>query len=160
MSTDSTGENEVTMTRADLDNLPVFELPDGFTLRAFEPGNDATWWHIHERADPLLAHRNGSHRQFFGDELDILHARQLFLISPDNQAIGTATAWWDDAETGRVHWVAMVPEFQGRGLAKPLIARVLQLLRAHEHLRAILTTSLQRPRAIALYRGFGFEMEE
>lgn len=161
MSNDSSvKEDEVTMWRADLENLPDFALPDGFTLRAFEPGDDAKWWQIHERADPLMAHRSGSHREFFGSDFDALHARQLFLVSPNGEAIGTASAWWDDDETGRVHWVAIVPEFQGRKLAKPLIARVLQLLRAHGHSRAILTTSRQRPRAIALYRGFGFESDQ
>ena len=156
MTKPSTSENEVIMRRADLKNLPNFDLPDGFTLRAYRNGDDATWWQIHERADPLLAHRSGSHREFFGDDFAALQARQLFLVSPANEAIGTASAWWDDDEIGRVHWVAIVPEFQERGLAKPLIARVLQLLREHGHSRAILTTSLQRPRAIALYRSFGF----
>ena len=152
-------EDEITMCRANLENLPNFDLPDGFTLRTYQSGDDATWWQIHERADPLLAHRSGSHREFFGDNFDELHARQLFLVSPANQAIGTASAWFDDAKIGRVHWVAIVPEFQGRGLAKPLIARVLQLLREHGHSRAILTTSQQRPRAIALYQSFGFGIE-
>ena len=152
-------ETKVTMQRADLHNLPVFELPAGFALRAFESGDDATWWQIHERADPLLAHRSGTYREFFGDNFDALHARQWFLIAPQGEAIGTASAWWDDEETGRVHWVAIVPEFQGRGLAKPLLSHVLQSLRAHGHTRAILTTSLQRPRAIVLYQSFGFEIE-
>ena len=157
MTSDDFSEDEVTMWRADLENLPDFALPSGFTLRAYKRGDDQTWWQIHERADLLLAHRGGSHAQFFGEDFAALHARQFFLVAPDGEAIGTASAWWDDETTGRVHWVAIVPQFQGRGLAKPLLARVLQTLREHRHTRAVLTTSRQRPRAIALYRGLGFE---
>ena len=147
------------MTRADLEDIPKFDWPTGFFVRPFEAGDDQTWWEIHERADPLLAHRNGTHRQFFGDDLDELRARQWFIMAPDGQSIGTATAWRDSDELGRVHWVAIVPEFQGRGLAKPLIAHILQTLRDLGHTRAILDTSQQRPRAIALYKKFGFAID-
>ena len=157
--TASSTEQSVIMTRADLENLPNFELPDGFAIRPFEAGDDATWWQIHELADPLQAHQNGSHRQFFGEDFSELHARQMFLVAPSGEAIGTATAWGDDDELGRVHWVAIVPEFQGRGLAKPLLSHILTTLRERGHSRAILDTSNQRPRAIALYERFGFVVQ-
>ena len=144
------------MLRDDLENVPDFDWPPGFSMRPFEAGDAQTWWDIHERADPLLAHRNGTHCQFFGADADELRARQYFIVAPDGQPVGTATAWHDSAELGRVHWVAIVPKFQGRGLAKPLISHVLQKLRELGHTRAILDTSRQRPRAIALYEKFGF----
>ena len=156
----SPNENSVVMTRADLENIPVFALPSGFSMRPYQAGDDQTWWHIHELADPLLmAHRGGSHRQFFGDDERELRARQMFLLAPDGQPIGTATAWSDSDQLGRVHWVAIVPQFQGRGLAKPLVSRILILLRELGHTRAILDTSNQRPRAISLYQRMGFAVK-
>lgn len=149
-------ESSVFMMRDDLENVSHFDWPQGFSIRPFEAGDDQTWWEIHELADPLQAHRLGTHRQFFGDDFDQLRARQYFIVSPDGQPIGTATAWLDSAELGRVHWVAIVPEFQGRGLAKPLISHILERLRELGHARAILDTSSQRPRAISLYKKFGF----
>lgn len=151
-------EQSVIMTRDDLENIPAFDWPAGFSIRSFQPGDDRVWWDIHERADPFKAHLMGTHRQFFGDDLDELRARQWFIMSPDGEPIGTASAWRDSDEVGRVHWVAIVPEFQGRGLAKPLLTHVLTTLRDLGHARAILDTSQQRPRAIALYRFFGFEI--
>jgi ribosomal protein S18 acetylase RimI-like enzyme len=91
-----------------------------------------------------------------------LAARQKYLLGPGGEPIGTATAWFDAPQSGeeigvgRVHWVAIVPEFQGRGLAKPLLDSVLQMLRVCGHTRAVLLTDTRRPAAIALYEKFGF----
>ena len=156
---ENSNPNSVIMTRPNLENIPVFELPPGFSIRPYQSGDDEVWWQIHERADPLLAHRSGSHREFFGVDFDELRARQMFLMSPANQPIGTATAWHTSEALGRVHWVAIVPEFQGRGLAKPLLSHIMVTLRELGHTRAILDTDTQRPRAIALYQSFGFAIE-
>ena len=58
-------------------------------------------------------------------------------------------------ERGRVHWVAIEPRFQGRGLAKPLLGAVMARL-AHVHRTAYLTTQTTSYRAINLYLDFGF----
>jgi GNAT superfamily N-acetyltransferase len=83
------------------------------------------------------------------------------LLDPCGQAVATATAWFDDAfegaRWGRVHWVAILPEHQGHGLGRPLMAAVCQRLVALGHVGAFLRTSANRIPAIKLYRGFGFE---
>jgi ribosomal protein S18 acetylase RimI-like enzyme len=57
---------------------------------------------------------------------------------------------------GRVHWVAILPAFQGRGLAKPLLTAVCLRLRELGHTSAYLSTSAARIPALNLYRQFGF----
>jgi len=57
---------------------------------------------------------------------------------------------------GRVHWVAIVPEMQGKGLSKPMLSVVLDRLRELGHGRAYLTTNTVRTAAINLYLKFGF----
>ena len=41
------------MVRANLDHVPEFTLPAGFTLRWYEPGDEAHWLRIHLAADPF-----------------------------------------------------------------------------------------------------------
>src|SRR5947209_7785691 len=53
------------------------------------------------------------------------------------------------------HWVAVRPEYQGRGLAKAALSYALTRL-AEWHERAWLATSTARPVAIKLYQSFGF----
>ncbi len=155
---DSSSESEtlVEMMRPDLDNWPILALPCGFTIRPYQSGDAQIWRAIHERADRFNRFDESTFAQWFGTDEALLRARQKYLIAPDGEVIGTATAWFDDAETGRVHWVAIVPEYQGRGLARPLLSVIGATLRDCGHSRATLTTSLQRPIAMALYRKFGF----
>jgi GNAT superfamily N-acetyltransferase len=82
------------------------------------------------------------------------------LIAPNQEVIGTGAAWFDDdfggARIGRVHWVAILPEYQGRGLSKPLLSAICRRLRELGHGRAYLATASARSRAIQLYLRFGF----
>jgi GNAT superfamily N-acetyltransferase len=61
------------------------------------------------------------------------------------------------ARWGRVHWMAITPQFQGRGLGKTLLSAICQRLRELGHERAYLTTSSARVQAVGLYLKFGFE---
>jgi GNAT superfamily N-acetyltransferase len=82
------------------------------------------------------------------------------LLSPDGAPIGTATAWFDKQyrgqEWGRLHWVAILPAWQGRGLGRPLLSVACARLQALHPDRAYLRTAPQRLAAIHLYLAFGF----
>lgn len=155
---ENTLETHVEMTRPNLNNWPRVDLPAGFSIRAYQSGDAAHWRAIQERADPFNTFDDTTFAAWFGTDEDVLRARQKFLIAPDGEVIGTAAAWFDSPQIGRVHWVAIQPEYQGRGLARPLLSAVGQTLRDLGHTSATLTTSIQRPLAIALYRKIGFEI--
>jgi GNAT superfamily N-acetyltransferase len=93
--------------------------------------------------------------------LQELVERQCYLLAPKGEVIGTGTAWFNDnfagGRWGRVHWLALVPEFQGRGLGKALMSAICRRLRELHQERAYLTTSTARIPAISLYLQFGFE---
>lgn len=148
------------LVRAHLDALPDAPLPPGFTLRRYQPGDAARWLGIIQATEEHLAIGPDHHRRAFGTDDDLLAHRQLFLVAPDGTSIGTATAWFGSEpyseDWGRVHWLAILPAWQGRGLAKPLLAATLSRLRDLGHQRAYLVTESVRRPAIALYRQFGF----
>jgi len=149
------------MTRANLDNLPEFALPSGFVLRWYRPGDEAHWLRIHLFADHFNTITPELFQKLFGSDEQNLRDRQCYLLAPTGQVIGTGTAWFNDnfegARWGRVHWVAIVPEFQGQGLGKCLLSAVCRQLRELGHERAYLSTSTARVPAIRLYWKFGFE---
>jgi GNAT superfamily N-acetyltransferase len=170
----------VTMTRANLDDVPEFALPAGFSLRWYQPGDEAHWRRIQCAADrfnritPELFQRQfgwaaargtppaaaGEARRRRKAALRDLGERQCYLRSPAGEVIGTGTAWFNDdfegGRWGRVHWLALLPEFQGRGLGRALLAAVCRRLRDLGHERAYLTTSTARLPALKLYLKFGF----
>lgn len=146
------------------EGTPIWEfpLPVGYTVRRYASAADrAAWVRIvaaAERYHAVIDER--LHRSQFGDDEAIIAQRQLFLVSPEGRDIGTATAWFGGErrgpEWGRFHWLAIVPECQGRGLAKPLIAITLRRLRELGHANIWLTTEMVREHAIRIYLRFGF----
>ena len=143
-----------------VDSIPSFTCPDGFIVRSFTPGDEKAWTRIEAAAgafpDELAARRH------FASEFAPVHARlpgrMLFLEHETAGAIGTITAW--DGEfvgemRGRIHWVGIIPAFQGRGLSKPLLSHALKRL-ALDYRKAYLTTETTSYRGINLYLSFGF----
>jgi GNAT superfamily N-acetyltransferase len=142
------------------DGIPSFSCPDGFRIRTFEPGDDEAWVRI-EAAAGAFPDEQVARRHFateFASVQERLPGRMLFLEHETAGPIGTTTAW--DGEfagelRGRIHWVGIVPAFQGRGLSKPLMSAALMRL-ARDYRRAYLTTETTSYRGINLYLGFGF----
>src|ERR1700720_4267014 len=121
------------MLRENLDNVPDFPLPSGFALRWYQSGDEENWFRIQSRADEYNQITPELYQRQFGADQRLLAERQCYLLDSRGAAIGTGTAWFNDdfegAKFGRVHWVAIVPEFQGRGLAKPLMTAICTRLR-------------------------------
>ena len=150
--------HNVRMIRRHLDHIPQHALPHSFRLRMFGPGDADTWVAVQKASDVLnTIDHHLFHRQF-GSDMDAMPDRCFFLCNEQGEAIGTATAWYieDQGETiGRVHWVAIVPAYQGRGLAKPMLTAVMNRL-AELHDRTMLDTDTPRLVAIKVYLDFGF----
>lgn len=151
---------EFVMVRDDLDAIPDAELPNGFRLRTFATGDEGAWAEIEMRAgefttiDRGLTHFAGE----FGPHVDELRERMLFLEAEFDGPIGTTAAWYGEhagRELGRIHWVAVTPSYQGRGLSKPMLAEAMRILARH-HQAAYLTTQTTSWRAVGLYLQFGF----
>ncbi len=157
----------IRMIRPDLRHVPYRPLPQGFSLRLYRPGDEDDWvriWLAAERAIGLLEQSKVSRETFdknFGVDLKGFAARGYFLISPDGRTIGTASAWYDYKHAGqhwgRLHWVAIEPEFQGKGLCKPMLTVVLNRMVELGHRRALLGTQTARLAAIKTYLDYGFE---
>ena len=167
------------MVRENLEDIPQFAMPENFSLRWFQPGDEKIWREIQSAADkfnditPELFQRQfagGAERGLQAASPDgcrsginsaLLSERQCYLLDAHGNAIGTATAWFNNnfegARIGRVHWVAILPEHQGKGLSKPLMTATCNRLRELGHTRTYLSTSIARIPAIRLYLRFGFE---
>jgi len=159
----------VVMVREDLTALPSFPLPPGYRLRSYRHGEASLWAEIEVSVGefPTVEQALMHFEKEFGPYPDELEKRCLFLEDAAGRAIGTTTAWFHNASWleahphfagknyGRLHWVAIRPEHQGRKLAKPLLAAALRRL-AQFHSRAYLTTQTTSARAIHLYLDWGF----
>lgn len=155
----------VAMIRPTLENLPTFAVPVGYHLRWYQPDDEEAWVAIHVAADPYHQFSRAIFAQEFSTDQALLAERQAYLCpvredGSEGAPVGTAAAWFGVEEArrseGLIHWVAIHPAHQGKGLAKPLLATVCHRLRALGHQRANLNTSTARIPAISLYLAFGF----
>lgn len=151
------------MIRGNLEGIPQHTLPGGYSFRWYRHGDREVWVRIHELAErytPTTAEVYDA--QFEKNEIELAR-RQAFLLDANGNEIGTATAWFHDdyhgQQWGRIHWVAIVPEHQGKGLARPLLTTVCNRLVELDHKRAYLVTGTVRLPAINLYLSYGFEPE-
>jgi GNAT superfamily N-acetyltransferase len=152
------------MKRASLDTIAKHPAPSGFSFRMFRPGDEKTWTDIWQRSDKFgIQFTPQTFAQEFSADQEAIAQRQFYLLDPAGAPIGTAAAWFpDDAharDCGCVHWVAIVPEMQGRGLSRPLLATTLERMKELGYRSSYLRTQTVRLAAIKLYLEFGFVPE-
>lgn len=153
---------DVWMVHRNLPAAPRVALPAGYRMRFYREGDAAAWARIQQAAERLMTPPPDEATFFkeYGSDHAYLAERILFLVGPDGRDIGTIGAWNDSLferrELGRIHWVAIVPEAQGAGLAKPMLSAACDVLRDHGYNEAWLWTGTGRVPALNLYLQFGF----
>lgn len=149
----------VKMERLDLAGIPMLAFPEGFGIRSLLPGEGALWRDIQRDTERLFAIEDDLFERQFGSDPEAQAHRCFFMTNERGAAVGTISAWYSRDEAGvdwgQVHWFAIRPAYQGRGLARPALAHALHML-AQWHDRAWLGTSSQRLPALKLYLDFGF----
>lgn len=152
------------MFRNNLENFPQFELPEGYTIRMFRQGDEHNWAKVETAAgefkdtDEALKRFNKE----FGTNIEEMKYRCLFIENKSGEVIGTTTAWFGHLEgiggkLGRIHFVAIKPEYQGKKLSKPLLSTALNKMIELGHEQVYLTTQTTSYPAINMYLNYGFE---
>jgi ribosomal protein S18 acetylase RimI-like enzyme len=97
--------------------------------------------------------------QTFQPHLTLFRSRCFFLVDENcSTTIGTSTAWFADVAgktLGQIHFVGILPAYQGRKLSRPLVKTALCESLSHYE-RTFLITQPNRIAAISLYLSIGF----
>jgi len=141
---------------------PDFSLPEGYKFVYYAPGDEKDWARIETSVlefecemDALLYFQ----RDFmpWGTEVPL---RCMFVETDAGEKIATASAWWGYTGVRRdpmLHWVAVKPAHQGRGIGKAIIARVIRRMLEIEGDRVFyLHTQTWSHTAVRLYLQSGF----
>ena len=148
----------VRMLRENMENIPQFPIPEGYAIRNYRRNEGHIWTRILKAGEPYMKIDDGLFDREFGRYLSVLEDRSFYLTTDAGEEIGTITAWWQniDGEVwGQIHWVVIHPDYQGRGLSKPMMSVAMTRLR-QSHERCFLGTSTGRMAAIKVYLDFGF----
>ena len=146
-----------------LDGLPEVEMPAGYTVRTYDDGDADAFVRIKNAAFAGKSEGGGVwtrtdfEHEYFGSR----HFRpdRIFFAVCDGDPVGTTTAWTAEherREVGLIHWVAVAPEHQQKGLGWALNVLVLHKLRDLGYTEAILNTNERLESAVRLYHRLGF----
>jgi ribosomal protein S18 acetylase RimI-like enzyme len=134
-------------------------VPPCYSLRAFESRDVCAWTAIQAAADRYNVITDTLFEAAFGSDPSLHRARIFMACDEHGTPVGTAAAWFGEGEdraAGRVHWVAVLPAHQGRGLGRALVCHAVNRLVELGHTEAYLTTSAARLAALHLYDACGF----
>jgi len=151
----------VLMEKFDTAEYPRHTLPDGYAFAQYKPGLEAQWAALHfevgqtdspEEAEAIF-------KNDFADR-DALTRRMLFVLDENGQLAGTGCLW-DGNHFGRtlqrLHYIAVSPRHQGKGIARAIVSKLLDIYNELGYAGYIyLTSQTWSYRALNLYAGFGF----
>lgn len=147
----------------DLDTFPRFSLPEGYKFVFYKQGDRDNWINIEKSAKEFSNYEQGldAWNRYYADNECLLFNRMVFIENKNGEKVATATAYHDitnrdKSGDGWLHWVAVCREYQGKGLSKPLISHVLNIMCELGYTHAKIPTQTTTWLACKIYLDFGF----
>ena len=145
--------------------LPMeIKLPDGYSIRTYQPGDEDAWAALMCAAGEQTALDEAKAlftERYLADAS--LTDRIFFAIAPNGEIVGSAIAWEHDPRgmgVRALHWVAVQPEHQRCGLGKALCQTCMRLFRREDNaLPVYLHTQPWSWKAVLLYGSMGFRIQ-
>lgn len=152
------------MIKTDPESYPVCPLPDGYSFVFYKSGDEKEWARLEMELGQFDSVESGIEcfkNQFLVGQTLRPEDRMLFVKAPDGEYVATLTLWNGNhfgQEYQRAHWLAVSDKCAGKGIAKALLSRVLQLFNelGYKDFIYLVTGSWYYP-AIFIYRKFGFK---
>jgi len=149
------------------DSVPVetYDLPEGYSFVTYEDGDREDWISIEWSAKEFTCYADGINawNRYYAKYEHLLPGRMFFVVAPNGEKVATATAFFDpnspDDGKAWLHWVAVRRDYQGKGLARPIISKALSRLRELGHGKLFVSTQTTTWLACKLYMDFGFRPE-
>ncbi len=147
----------------DLDAIHNFELPQGYHFEFYKDGDRDTWIEIEKSAKEFSDYDEGvsAWNRYYAGRENELYNRMIFVVNEQGEKLATATAFYDiygkdKSGAGWLHWLAVKREYQGKGLSKPLITCVLNVMKALGYTHAKIPTQTNTWLAAKIYLDLGF----
>lgn len=145
---------QLVMFRSSLSDLPSLQLHADYSVRTYQPGDDAAWNAIIKQS--FLKDCD------FAKEIsgrDLFKPERVLFVCHHGQPVATACAWykpeWDE-QTGYLHMVGALPSQSGKKLGYAASLAALQQMQREQRKSAVLNTDDYRLPAIHTYWKLGF----
>ncbi|SDK98470.1 GNAT family N-acetyltransferase [Paenibacillus jilunlii] len=151
----------------DEENIPDFSLPSGYEIKPFRPGTDESVWC--EVRNAGFAKLKGSETPATPEMVTKMIsgkdyiANGLLILYHNSRAVGIVRGADDDYEGSPIMNIgplAVLPEYQGKGLGRILLRAALQFAKEQSYTQTVLCVNAENERAQALYIAEGFKQVE
>lgn len=151
------------MLRGEITGMMEIPLPAGYHYETYRDGDRDAWIAIEKSAKEFDTWEQGldAWKRYYAEHTDELPGRMVFVVNEHGEKVATATAFYDirgidQSGDGWLHWVAVKREHQGRGLSKPLISHVIQIMKALGQTHCKIPTQTTTWVAVKVYLDLGF----
>ena len=158
-ATEQVCQTPIQMRRPDLDDLPALQVPQGYTCRPLEAGEEWAYIEVMNESNYSGEVDDAWFERTFPRDPEYDPAF-LLMIWEGERPVAAAAAWHlavDGERWGLVHWVGTVRSERGKGLGRAIAVATLQKLRERGFTRALLNTADWRLPAVAAYLRVGFQ---
>ena len=133
------------------------KLPEGYTVRLCRRDELETWKVLALEEPQYVDYLTEYFDAVYADKADEFFERCLFVCDPQGKPVGTCFLWKAYGKIETIHWLHVLPEYEGLGLGRALLTEVLQRAKA-EDFPIYLHTHPHCLRAVHLYNEFGFQL--
>lgn len=157
----------VLMCKTDTENYPRYDLPDGYSFEFYRKGDEKLWVEIEMSVDQFQTMEEGLasfNAEFINGHTLNPEERIIFVKDPSGKAVATGALWngvWKGEEKQRMHWIAVDESCKGKGIAKAIVTKLLDLYNDLGYKGFIyLITESWCYSAVNIYQKFGYELYE
>ena len=149
--------------KTDTTNYPKYSLPQGYKFAFYKSGNEVEWAKLEVELGQFESVEKGVEhfkKDFLNDPNLNPKDRMLFVVDDNGNYVATASLWnfnFLGKMEQNIHWVAVSDRCAGKGIAKALISRLLDLYNelGYKDFIFLYTGTWYYP-AINIYKKFGF----
>jgi mycothiol synthase len=155
---DGGAKRDILMRRPDLEDLPDLEPPPGFAIRLALPGEVGALAILLTRAFEVTWDDDLVRRRL----TEAADVEAIYVVVHAGALVATASARLVPEEypgSGYLHWVGADPDYQGKGLGRLAVLRVLMHFREAGLRGAVLETQERRLAPLRTYLRLGFAPE-
>ena len=156
--------HKILMQRPSGTDIVEYSLPAGFHFTMYKKGDDRAWADIEHSVNEFSTKKKALDyfKKKYKPFIEELERRCIFVENADGGKIATFTVWWEYIGARRypwISWVAVKPDYQGKGIGKALISRGMRLLDELEgDAVSFLKTQTWSYKAINIYLEQGYEI--
>ena len=136
-------------------------LPKGYSFRHCKKDELETWKALHidelEQYEAYDAVLSEYIEKVYAPRGNEFFEKCIFVCNAKGEPVGTCFIWRAYNSFPAIHWLKILPQYEGKGLGRAIVSYVLESLPAKDY-PVFLHTHPTSYRAVKLYSDFGFKL--